>query len=110
MEGTLNYAFKHVLNLTDDELAGTAVIVNSGIFNPQQNAEDLCELLFESFNVSKLHLSSAALLSLYGAQKYTGLVMESGAGLEQIVPIWNGCPVAHSDCLSDRCFDSLNFN
>merc|ERR1712228_726855 len=56
----------------------------------------LCELMFESFGISKFFISSAAVWSLYSIQKVSGCVLECGAAVTQIVPIWKGCPIVHA--------------
>lgn len=96
IEDVYKHAFRNILCLNDDQLKEYGVIMNCAAFNPRQTAEDLCELMFETFGVERFFISSAAVLSLYAMQKVSGLVIESGGGLTQCVPIWKGCPVAQA--------------
>eukprot|EP01083_Nonionella_stella_P310491 1103241_1 len=96
IEAVYNNAFSNTLRIKRDDLSEYGVILNCAVFCPQDTAEQLCEIMMEGFGFSKFYICSSALLSLYGTQKVSGLVIESGSSLTQCVPIWNGCPVAQA--------------
>lgn len=45
--------------------------------------------MFEKFNTENMNLAMQPILSLYSINRMTGLVLETGDGLTQIVPIFN---------------------
>ncbi len=92
IEDVYRFAFKNVLCLSGGELSEYGVICNCASCTPQQTAEELCELMMEIFNVKQFFISAAPVLSSYAVQKVSGLVIESGGGLTQCVPVFNGCP------------------
>ena len=53
IEDVYKYAFREVLHLKDDQLKEYGVIMNCAAFNPRQTAEELCELMFETFGIEK---------------------------------------------------------
>lgn len=58
--------------------------------NPRQNRERTAEIFFETFNVPALYISIQAVLSLYATGRTTGIVLDSGDGVTQAVPIYEG--------------------
>jgi len=46
--------------------------------------------MFETFNVPAMYLALQGALSLYSAGRLTGIVVDSGDGLTQAVPIYEG--------------------
>ena len=64
--------------------------------NPKRNREEMAAIMFESFNVPGLYIAIQAVLSLYSAGKYTGIVCDSGDGVTNFVPIFDGYALPHS--------------
>ena len=58
--------------------------------NTKQNRERMTEIMFEIFEVPAFYLSIQAALSLYSSGRTTGLVLESGDGVTDTVPIYEG--------------------
>ena len=50
----------------------------------------MTEIMFEIFEVPAFYLSIQAALSLYSSGRTTGLVLESGDGVTDTVPIYEG--------------------
>lgn len=65
------------------------VVIEAPI-NPRQNREKTAEIFFETFNVPALFISIQAVLSLYATGRTTGIVLDSGDGVTQAVPIYEG--------------------
>lgn len=66
------------------------VLITESPINPRRNRERTAEILFESFNVPALFISMQAVLSLYASGRTTGVVLDSGDGITQAVPIYEG--------------------
>lgn len=66
--------------------------------NAPENREQMAEIMFETFNVPGLHISVQAVLSLAASwtnekvknRELTGVVIDSGYGSTQIVPVVDG--------------------
>lgn len=51
--------------------------------------------MFETFNVPALYIANPAALSFYSAGRTTGIVCDSGDGVTQILPIYDGFKINH---------------
>jgi actin-related protein len=63
----------------------------------KSSRERLTEILFEKFNTPFIFITNGAVLSSYGAFKYSGFVLDCGYDSSTIVPISNGYP--YSSCI-----------
>lgn len=61
--------------------------------NPYSNRAKIAEIFFESFGVPGIYFENQAVLSLYAQGKTTGIVMDVGDGVTQVVPIVEGFTV-----------------
>jgi actin-related protein len=52
--------------------------------------------MFETFNVKGLHVAIPGVLSLYASDRITGIVLESGDGVSDAVPIYEGYALPHA--------------
>ncbi|KAE8157067.1 actin family [Aspergillus tamarii] len=66
------------------------VVMSEAVGNPRQNREMMTQMLFETFNSPAIYLASQPLMSLYASGRQTGVVIESGDGVTQVVPIIEG--------------------
>ena len=65
------------------------LILTEPSLNSISSRRDLFGYMFEAFKIKNLFIANQALLSLYSTGKLTGIVVESGAGVTQIAPIFN---------------------
>lgn len=56
----------------------------------------MTEIMFETFNVPSLFISMSAVLALYSSGRTTGIVVDSGAGVTNSVPIYEGYALPHA--------------
>ena len=63
--------------------------------NPKANRETITQIMFETFNVPAMYAAAQAALSLYASGRTAGIVMDSGDGVSQISPIYEGYAVLH---------------
>ncbi|CAH1239901.1 ACTB [Branchiostoma lanceolatum] len=72
------------------------VLVVEPAQNPLADRERMAELLFEALDVPGLYLASQAVLALFASGRTTGVVVDSGAGLTHVVPVYEGVPLTHA--------------
>ena len=64
--------------------------------NPKENREKMAQIMFETFNVPGFYIAIQAILSLYSAGKFTGIVADSGDGVAHFVPFFDGYSLPHA--------------
>ncbi|KAI6654016.1 beta-actin [Oopsacas minuta] len=86
MEHIWHHTFYNELRMAPEECG---VLLTEQPLNPKANKEKMAQIMFESFNIPLLYLSTCPVLSLYASGRTTGLVIESGAEVTHIVPIFH---------------------
>ena len=64
------------------------VILTEAPLNPRADREKLTEVMFEAFDTPAMYVAVQAMLSLYASGRTTGVVIESGFGFTQVVPVY----------------------
>lgn len=64
--------------------------------NPKKNKETMTQIMFEVFNVPCLYVQQQAVLALYSSGRTTGIVLDSGEGISNTVPIYEGYAIPHA--------------
>ncbi|MFX1255635.1 MAG: actin, cytoplasmic 2 [Promethearchaeota archaeon] len=78
--------------------------------NTSRPWERIAEVMFETFNVPALYITHTSVLSLYASGLSTGLVVDIGAQLMQIVPIYEGYSLTHAISHNDLAgYDLTNY-
>ena len=72
------------------------VMLTEAPMNPKGNREIMAQIMCETFNVHGLYISIQAVLSLYSAGKFTGIVTDTGDGVTHFVPIFDGYSLPHA--------------
>lgn len=68
----------------------TPVILSEPINNPKSSRKLTADMFFEKFNSPGLMIMPQPVLSLFSQGKTTGVVLESGDGVTQVAPIYEG--------------------
>lgn len=93
MEKIWDHTFTNELRVVSEE---HNVMLTEAPMNPKVNREKMTQIMFETFNVPGLYIAIQAVLSLYSAGKFTGIVCDSGDGVTHFVPIFDGYALPHS--------------
>jgi len=64
---------------------------------PKDSRERLTKLLFEKFNATFIFKTNGAVLTSYGARKYSGFILDCGYDSSRIIPI--ECDYPYSSCI-----------
>jgi actin-related protein len=93
MEKIWDHTFTNELRVAPEE---HNVMLTEAPLNPKVNREKMTQIMFDTFNVPGLYIAIQAVLSLYSAGKFTGIVCDSGDGVTHLVPIFDGYALPHS--------------
>ncbi|RNF26510.1 actin [Trypanosoma conorhini] len=85
MEQIIHHTFAEF----DLDPAETSLVCTEPLFTPKQNSEQMAEVLFEAFGVPSLALVSSGMCALYSSGRTTGVVLDSGAGVTQVTPVYD---------------------
>lgn len=88
--------FNHIwadLKLEQDKFP---VFMTEAPFTPLKEKVELASFLFENKGSSSVFFGTQGVLSLYAFGKTDGLMLESGEGVTQVVPIYNGYKLDHA--------------
>jgi len=64
-----------------------AMVITEAPLNPHSHTEKIAEIMFESFKVPSLYVTSPAVLSLYASGRVEGMVLDSGETVTCAAPI-----------------------
>ena len=93
MEKIWHYTFYNELRMAPEECA---LLLTEQPLNPRANREKTTQIMFETFNIPLLHQCICPVLSLYASGRTTGLVIDSGAGVSHVVPIFKQHALTHA--------------
>ncbi|XP_062934142.1 actin-related protein T3 [Cynocephalus volans] len=94
--GDMEIMWKHIYeyNLKLKPCDGPILITEPAL-SPLANRQQITEVFFEHLGVPAFYMSIQAVLALFAAGFTTGLVLNSGAGVTQCVPIFEGYCLPH---------------
>ena len=90
----LDNLFKNELIIKTEEYG---IFMTEPPLTLKSSRERLTEILFEKFNAPFIFTTNGAVLSSYGAFKYSGFVLDCGYDSSTVVPVSNGYP--YSSCI-----------
>lgn len=71
------------------------MLITESAQNPRSDRQKAAEIMFEVFNVPALVVSNQSVLALYAVGRCTGVVVDSGEGCTNVVPIYEGYSLPH---------------
>lgn len=96
LESLWEHTWRNVLGVEQEELP---VIIADALPLGQaayQSRQWTAEVMFEKLKVKSLAIFNSAVLSLFSTGRTRGLVVESGEGITQAVPVFEGYAIPHA--------------
>ena len=63
------------------------MLLTEAVHVPPTHRERMTQIMFETFNVNKMAVTTAVQLSLHASGRHTGVIVDVGDGVTQLVPI-----------------------
>ena len=93
MEQMWDHTFFNELGIVPQELA---VLLSEVSLNPKANREKTIQIMFETFKVPAMYLANQAVLALCYLGRDFGMVLDTGDGVTQAVPVYEGHAFSHA--------------
>ncbi|KAH3756072.1 actin, cytoplasmic 2 [Pelomyxa schiedti] len=87
MEKIWHHTFEKVLGVEPEEYP---VLLTDSPLPCRPDREKMTQIMFETFNTPGMFVANPAVLSLYGSERTSGIVVDSGYGLTHAVPVYEG--------------------
>jgi actin-related protein len=89
-------ALRHIFSHLELDASTHPILIGEPPLNPRVNREKLTEVLFESFQTPAMYVALTGILGLFSSGRTTGLVVDSGHDVTQIVPVYDGHTLPHA--------------
>jgi len=86
MEQIWDHIFQHELKLKPEDCS---VLLTEFYNNPKHCREKITEMMFETFLTPSMYLGLHPVLALYASGRTSGLVLDSGYSITNIVPVYD---------------------
>ena len=100
MEKIWEYTFYNKLDVEPDD---QPVLLTDGVLEPRINREKIAEIMFERFNTPAVFIANPGLLSMHASGRTTGIVLESGDGVTQAIPVYKGNVIKDAISIGNIC-------
>jgi len=91
IQAIFDYSFKQLGTTSDSQ----PVVLADSPYNSSKQRFQLVQMMFETFNVPSLYMDYQSAFSLYSSGQQSGVILEIGDGITQIIPIIAGCALKH---------------
>ena len=92
-ENLMHYLLYSEMKIIPEEVS---ILITESPRTSRENREKLTEILFETFNVKRLHIANSSMVGLFSYGKTSGLIVDSGFNVTSTVPIYEGYPLSHA--------------
>ena len=92
-ENLMHYLLYSEMKVVPEEVS---ILITESPRTSRENREKLTEILFETFNVKRLHIANSSMLGLFSYGKTSGLIVDSGFNITSTVPVYEGYPLSHA--------------
>jgi actin-related protein len=92
-ENLIHYLLYSEMKVVPEEVS---ILITESPRTSRENREKLTEILFETFNVKRLHIANSSMLGLFSYGKTSGLIVDSGFNITSTVPVYEGYPLSHA--------------
>ncbi len=92
-ENLIHYLLYSEMKVVPEEVS---ILITESPRTSRENREKLTEILFETFNVKRLHIANSSMVGLFSYGKTSGLIVDSGFNVTSTVPIYEGYPLSHA--------------
>lgn len=93
MEQTWSHTFYKELRVAPEE---HPVLLTERSLNPKPNREKMVQIMFDVFGTPAVYVANHAVLALRSTGRTTGVVIDSGDGVTQVVPVYEGHALPHA--------------
>lgn len=93
METVWKHTFMSELKIDPTEYT---IILTQPALNPKENTERMVRLMFQAFSVPAVCVQNQAFLSLFSAERNTGVVVDCGYTSSQTTPIYDSFIIPHA--------------
>ncbi|CAG2223044.1 Actin, cytoplasmic type 5,Actin, cytoskeletal 4,Actin, cytoplasmic A3,Actin, muscle-type,Actin-75,Actin-like protein 53D,Putative actin-24,Actin, non-muscle 6.2,Actin-71,Actin-4,Actin, nonmuscle,Actin, alpha skeletal muscle 2,Actin, cytoskeletal 2A,Actin B,Actin-11,Actin-15A,Actin, cytoplasmic type 8,Actin, cytoplasmic 2,Actin, cytoplasmic 1,Actin-like protein 7B,Actin-related protein T3,Actin, alpha skeletal muscle B,Actin-85C,Actin, spherule isoform,Actin-57B,Actin, acrosomal process isoform,Actin, muscl len=93
MEKIWHYTFYKELRIAPEDYG---VCLTEASLIAKSNREKMTQIMFETFNCQAMYVVNPAVTSLYASGRTTGIVLLSGEGVTNIVPVYEGNAITHA--------------
>jgi actin-related protein len=93
MEHVWTYTFQ-TLDINPED---HSILLSEVPLNPKANREMTTQIMFETYNIIAFAFKVSSVLSLYASGRTTGIVVDVGADVTHVTPIYEGHSLMHYD-------------
>ncbi|XP_066928447.1 uncharacterized protein [Clytia hemisphaerica] len=72
------------------------ILITENVLSPKHHRERMMEIMMETFEIPAYYSTQQGVMTLYSAGRVSGIVLDSGDTLSQIVPVYEGYGIKHA--------------